>query len=57
MVSQTTIGPAFESAPYEDSLYGSCDLSFGLIHLRVLLSWEPRNVRFGGANGNVLMQF
>jgi hypothetical protein len=55
--SQTGVGSTFDSAPYEDNLYGSCDLSFGQIHLRALLSWEPRNGRFGGANGNVLMQF
>jgi hypothetical protein len=57
VVRQTNGGPALESSPYEDLLYGSCDLSFGQIHLRALLSWEPRNARFGGANGNVLMQF
>lgn len=57
IVRQSAAAPTFESAPYEDGLYGSCDLSFGQIHLRALLSWEPRNGRFGGANGNVLMQF
>ena len=44
-------------APYQDSVYGSCDLSFGKLHLRALLSFEPRNFRFGGGNGNVLFQF
>ena len=42
---------------YQDKLYGSCDLGFGSISLRGLLSWEIRNARFGGANANVLMQF
>jgi hypothetical protein len=46
-----------ETAPYEDSVYGSCDLSFGKLHLRALLSFEPRNARFGGGNGSVLFQF
>jgi hypothetical protein len=50
-------GPAFDTAPYQDKLYGSCDLSFGLISLRGLLSWEVRNSRFGGANVNALLQF
>jgi hypothetical protein len=42
---------------YEDMVYGSSEVSFGRIHLRALLSWEARHGRFGGANGNVLMQF
>ena len=50
-------GPAFDTAPYQDEIYGSCDLTFGLISLRGLLSWEVRNSRFGGANVNALMQF
>ena len=57
VLRETGIGAALESAPYEDALYGSCDVSFGQIHLRALLSWETRNARFGGANGNVVMQF
>ena len=57
MLRQTGGGPALDTAPYQDKLYGSCDLGFGSISLRGLLSWEIRNARFGGANANVLMQF
>ena len=57
VLRQTGGGPALDTAPYQDKLYGSCDLGFGSISLRGLLSWEIRNARFGGANANVLMQF
>ena len=57
VLRQTGGGPAFDAAPYQDKLYGSCDLTFGLISLRALLSWEVRNSRFGGANVNALLQF
>jgi len=46
-----------EAAPYQDIVYGSTELAFGLISIRALFSWELRNARFGGANANVLMQF
>ena len=54
---KTGDGSTADTAPYQDSFYGSCDLSWGKLHFRALLSWEPRNLRFGGANGNVLLQF
>src|SRR5713226_8387036 len=57
VLRRTGVGPAVDSAPYEDKLYGSCDVSLGPLSLRALLSWEIRNARFGGANANVLMQF
>ncbi len=57
VLRRTGIGPAADSAPYQDKLYGSCDLSLGPVSLRALLSWEVRNAGFGGANANVLMQF
>jgi hypothetical protein len=57
VLRQTGTGSALETAPYQDKLYGSSDLSFGQFHLRALVSWEVRNARFGGANGNVLLQF
>jgi hypothetical protein len=57
VLRQTGGAAAGTSAPYEDAVYGSCDLSFGKLHLRALLSWEPRELRFGGGNGNVLFQF
>ena len=56
VLRQTGSG-ASDIAPYQDKLYGSCDLTFGLISLRALLSWEFANARFGGANGNVLLVF
>jgi hypothetical protein len=57
VLRQTATGSVERAAPYEDDLYGSCEVSFGKLHLRALLSWEPRNFRFGGGNGNVLFQF
>jgi hypothetical protein len=57
VLRRTGGGPALDTAPYEDKLYGSCDLSLGPVSLRALLSWEIRNARFGGANANVLMRF
>jgi len=57
VLRQTGGGTAFDIAPYQDKLYGSCDFTFGLISLRALLSWEVRNARFGGANVNALLQF
>jgi len=57
VLRQAAAGLAGEAAPYQDTVYGSCDVSFGKLHLRGLLSWEPRNSRFGGGNGNVLFQF
>ncbi|MFL5312850.1 MAG: hypothetical protein ACJ79H_20655 [Myxococcales bacterium] len=57
VLRRTGAGPVLGSAPYQDKLYGSCDLTFGLISLRALLSWEVRNGRFGGANANAVMQF
>jgi hypothetical protein len=56
-VLQQTGASAFSAAPYQDKLYGSCDLSLGPVSLRALLSWEISNARFGGANANVLMAF
>ena len=57
VLRRTGGGPAADLAPYQDEVYGSCDLGFGLISLRGLLSWEVRNSRFGGANVNALLQF
>jgi hypothetical protein len=57
VLRRATGGLAEQAAPYQDVAYGSCDLSFGKLHLRGLLSWQPRNSRFGGGNGNVLFQF
>ena len=57
VLRRTGGGPALDRAPYEDKLYGSCDLSLGPVSFRALLSWEIRNARFGGANANVLMRF
>jgi len=57
VLRRTGGGPAVDSAPYEDKLYGSCDLALGPVSLRGLLSWEVRNARFGGANVNALLQF
>jgi hypothetical protein len=58
-VLSQTVGDrtALDAASYQDKLYGSCDLSLGPVSLRALLSWEVRNNRFGGANGNVLLKF
>jgi hypothetical protein len=57
VLRRTDGGSTLEMAPYQDKLYGSCDLSLGPVSFRALLSWEVRNARFGGANANVLMQF
>jgi hypothetical protein len=57
VLRRTGSDPALDRAPYQDKLYGSCDLSLGPVSLRALLSWEVRNARFGGANANLLMQF
>jgi hypothetical protein len=57
VLRQTGGGSDRDAAPYQDVLYGSCDLSLGPVSLRALLSWEVRNARFGGANANVLMWF
>jgi len=56
-VLQQTGASAFSAVPYQDKLYGSCDLSLGPVSFRALLSWEFANARFGGANGNVLLVF
>jgi len=56
-VLRQTGASASTSAPYQDKLYGSCDLTLGPVSIRALLSWEIANARFGGANANVLMQF
>lgn len=56
-VLRQTGASAFSAAPYQDKLYGSCDLSLGPVSLRALLSWEVANARFGGANANVLLVF
>jgi len=56
-VLRQTGASAGTSAPYQDKLYGSCDLTLGPVSLRALLSWEIANAKFGGANANVLMQF
>jgi len=57
VLRRTGSGLAGDAAPYQDILYGSCDVGLGLVSLRALLSWEVRNARCGGANANVLMQF
>jgi hypothetical protein len=56
-VLRRTGAAAADAAPYEDVVYGSSEVSLGLISLRALLSWEVREARFGGANANVLLQF
>jgi len=57
VLRRTGGGATLDEAPYQDKLYGSCDIAFGLVSLRALLSWEVSNARFGGANGAALMQF
>ena len=57
VLRRTGGGATLDEAPYQDKLYGSCDLAFGLVSLRALFSWEVSNARFGGANGAALMQF
>lgn len=57
VLRRTGGGPTFDRAPYQDELYGSCDVTFGLVSLRALVSWEAKNARFGGANGAALLQF
>jgi len=57
VLRRTGGGPALDTAPYQDKLYGACDVSLGPVSLRALLSWEVRNARLGGANVNALMQF
>jgi hypothetical protein len=57
VLRRTGGGAEVDRAPYQDKLYGSCDLSLGPVSFRALLSWEIRNARFGGANANALMQF
>ncbi|HWE24333.1 MAG TPA: hypothetical protein VG496_10385, partial [Myxococcales bacterium] len=56
MLRQTGVGLGSDAAPYQDDVYGSCEVSFGKLHLRALLFFQPRD-GFGGGSGTILFQF
>jgi hypothetical protein len=51
-------GEEVVGSPYEDKAYGSWEFSFNpRFHLRVRLTWDVKQHRFGGGNGVFLAQF